>query len=60
MILLVQRLLRNESDADTREFVRGVTGSADPKKTDVKIAGGLIAGYLASRRGKWHHQDQIL
>jgi hypothetical protein len=52
MILLVQRLLRNESDADTREFVRGVTGSADPKKTDVKIAGGLIAGYLASRRGK--------
>jgi hypothetical protein len=52
MIMLVRRLLREESEADRREFIRGVTGSADPKKANTKIAVGLIAGYLASRRTK--------
>ena len=52
MILFVRRLLQKESEADRQEFIRGITGSADPNKVKQKIAVGLVAGYVLSRRNK--------
>jgi hypothetical protein len=45
MIFLAQRLLRAETDADKKEFVRGVVG-LDKANAERKIVGGLITGYL--------------
>jgi len=45
MIFLAQRLLRAETDADKKEFVRGVVG-LDKANAERKIAGGLITGWL--------------
>jgi hypothetical protein len=51
MIYLAQRLLRQETDADKQEFIRGVSNlNNDGGK---KIIAGLVAGYIiASWLGK--------
>ena len=43
-------MLKSTSEADRREFVRGITGSEKPKKTAIKFAVGFVAGNLISRR----------
>jgi hypothetical protein len=48
MIYLVNRLLREETDADKVEFVRGLSG-LDKDAGKKKVLTGLIAGYLISK-----------
>ena len=50
MILFVRRMLQKESEADKREFIRGITGSEKPIKANAKVAGGIALGYLISKR----------
>lgn len=48
MIMLANRLLREETDADKIEFVRGLAG-LDKEAGRNKVIAGLIAGYLISK-----------
>jgi hypothetical protein len=44
MIYLAQRLLRQETDADKQEFIRGVSNLN--KDGGKKVIAGLVAGYI--------------
>jgi hypothetical protein len=47
MIYLAQRLLREETDADKQEFVRGVANLN--KDGGKRIIAGLVTGYIISK-----------
>lgn len=48
MIYLANRLLREETDADKIEFVRGLAG-LDKDAGKKKVIAGIVAGYLISK-----------
>lgn len=54
MIYFAQRVIREETTPDKREFVRGATGMSKPTKAGLaKIATGVLIGrMLTTRRGK--------
>jgi len=47
MINLTNRILREETDADKVEFVRGVSNL--DKNGGKKVVGGLVAGYIIAK-----------
>jgi hypothetical protein len=47
MIFLANKLLRQETEADRNEFVRGLAGL--DKNGGKKALAGLVAGYLISK-----------
>lgn len=47
MIYLAQRLLRQETDADKQEFIRGVSNLN--KDGGKRVIAGLVTGYIIAK-----------
>jgi hypothetical protein len=49
MIILAKKLLQQETDADKKEFVKGMIGLT-PEQGRKKALVGVVAGYLLASR----------